>query len=78
MRVVAFIYSTLLGEPLVQNAEGHKSVLVYDRDSSRRVSCLLFAVVVCVVVFIIFVVVVVTILLLLKLLVLPLLKVVGD
>eukprot|EP00053_Salpingoeca_punica_P002207 m.36658 g.36658 ORF g.36658 m.36658 type:complete len:366 (+) comp11449_c0_seq1:56-1153(+) len=38
MRVSTFIYTAMLGEPLVQNAEGNRSVMVYDRDSSRKMS----------------------------------------
>jgi len=38
MRLATYVMTSLGGEPLVQNAEGHKSVLVYDRDSSRKMA----------------------------------------
>jgi hypothetical protein len=36
MKLGTFVMTSLVGEPLVQNAEGNKAILVYDRDYSRR------------------------------------------
>eukprot|EP00730_Choanoeca_flexa_P010511 TRINITY_DN1833_c0_g1_i2.p1 TRINITY_DN1833_c0_g1~~TRINITY_DN1833_c0_g1_i2.p1 ORF type:complete len:354 (+),score=90.96 TRINITY_DN1833_c0_g1_i2:1-1062(+) len=36
MRFVTFALTSCLGEPLVQNAAGQRSILVYDRDASRK------------------------------------------
>lgn len=38
MRLSVYAITSLIGEPLVQNTEGHKGVLVYDRDSSRKMA----------------------------------------
>lgn len=36
VRVLTWIMATLLGQPLVQNAEGNRLVHVYDRDRTKR------------------------------------------
>lgn len=38
IRLSVYAIAQLIGEPLVQNTEGHKGILVYDRDSSRKMA----------------------------------------
>ena len=38
VRILSWIMATLLGEPLIQNAEGNRLVHVYDRDRTQRMA----------------------------------------